>query len=340
MGVGSRIYVAGMDNPQKALSSERDFIYANQAEEFLLADWEILSTRCTGRAANMPFPQMLGDCNPGPPGHWIRQRPSITFLESRHEDNPTLYDEAGIITERGKITMAVLDALTGVRYQRLRLGKWVSAEGQVYEEWDRAVHLLSYNSEEFPYASIPEDWRRFRAVDFGYTNPFVCHWWAIDGDGRLYLYRQIYRTRRLVQDHASQMVQLSEQERIETTVTDHDAEDAATLRAYGVPTTPAIKAISTGIEAVQARLRRAGDGKPRIFVMEGSLADRDEELAAIPGKPWCTEQEFETYVWPKGIDGKPLKEVPVDLDNHGMDTLRYMVAHQDLNLLTPMRGSI
>jgi predicted transcriptional regulator len=39
-------------------------------------------------------------------------------------------------------------------------------------------------------------------VDFGYTNPFVMQWWAEDPDGRLYLYREIYRTRRLVEDHA------------------------------------------------------------------------------------------------------------------------------------------
>jgi hypothetical protein len=35
------------------------------------------------------------------------------------------------------------------------------------------------------------------------------------------------------------------------------------------------------------------------------------------------------YAWPKGSDGKPLKEVPVDADNHGMDALRYLVAEVD-----------
>ena len=29
-------------------------------------------------------------------------------------------------------------------------------------------------------------------VDFGYTNPFTCQWWAMDHDGRLYLYREIF----------------------------------------------------------------------------------------------------------------------------------------------------
>jgi hypothetical protein len=119
---GSRCHIAGMDNPRKALSSERDFIYVNQAEELNLDDWETLTTRCTGRAAHAPYPQMMGDCNPWFPSHWIKHRPSLTLLESRHEDNPTLFDEAGRITGRGERSLSILDRLTGARYLRLRKG--------------------------------------------------------------------------------------------------------------------------------------------------------------------------------------------------------------------------
>ena len=31
------------------------------------------------------------------------------------------------------------------------------------------------------------------SVDFGFTNPIVIQWWAEDPDGRLYLYRELYR---------------------------------------------------------------------------------------------------------------------------------------------------
>jgi hypothetical protein len=77
----------------------------------------------------------------------------------------------------------------------------------VYEGWDRAVHLI----DRF---DIPADWRRIRSIDFGYTNPFVCQWWAIDPDGRMYRYREIYRTRRLVSDHAAEIRKLSAGESI------------------------------------------------------------------------------------------------------------------------------
>jgi hypothetical protein len=64
---GARVYVAGLDDPTKVLSSEMDWAYVNQAEQLTLSDWEFLSTRTTGRGAVTKSPMLFGDCNPGPP---------------------------------------------------------------------------------------------------------------------------------------------------------------------------------------------------------------------------------------------------------------------------------
>lgn len=295
-----------------------------EATELTEADWEQLTTRL--RNGRMPYQQIIGDCNPGPPTHWIKQRADrgdMLMLDTRHQDNPTLYDHRlGEWTEKGREYLAKLDKLTGVRRRRLRDGEWAAAEGAVYEEFDRSVHLIDRDQ-------VPELRRRWRVHDFGFTNPYVCQWWGEDHDGRLYLYREIYYTRRLVEDHAKTILRCSEGERIEADVCDHDAEDRATLeRHLGVRTVAAHKAITPGIEAVTARLRPAGDGRPRIYFVRDALVERDDRLAEA-GLPWCTEQEFDSYAYPAGQDGKPLKEVPVDKDNHGMDAMRYAVAHVD-----------
>lgn len=318
---GSRLWVAGLDNPGKALSSERDMIYVNQAEELDIQDWETLSTRVTGRGAVAPWTQLLGDCNPGAPQHWIKHREGLTFYESRHEDNPTLYDEQGNATPQGIKTISVLDRLTGVRYLRLRKGIWAGAEGMVYDGYDPAIHLI----DPFP---IPSDWRRIRSIDFGYTNPFVCQWWAIDHDGRMYLYREIYMTQRTVDEHAPIIDKHSAGETYEVTVADHDAEDRATLERKGIRTRRARKEISVGIQKVQDRLKRAGDGKPRLFMLKDSLVEKDLSLEERT-KPTCTEEEIVNYVWPKAQDNRPIKEVPIDIDNHGMDCTRYAVMYVD-----------
>ena len=319
---GSRLVCGGLDNPDKVLSAEYDFVYVNQAEELSLDAWEKLTGRATGRAGNAPYTQVFGDCNPGPPTHWIKNRNRLRLFEQRHEHNPNLFNQVTHeITEQGKRTMETLDALTGLRYKRGRLGLWVSAEGQVYDNFDPQVHVI-------PAFPIPPEWNRYRVVDFGYTNPFVCQWWAQDHDGRLYLYREIYMTHRTVKVHAAQIRRLSAGETFVATYADHDAEDRATLAENGIKTIAAKKDISPGIQAVQERLKIAGDGKPRLYVFQDCRVEADHELyREYPGdtQPTNTEQEFGSYVWPDGKDGKPNKEVPVDAYNHGMDCVRYLV---------------
>ena len=320
---GSRLVLGGMDNPDKFLSAEFDWIYVNQAEELALDDWEKLTGRATGRAGNAPYAQIFGDCNPGLPNHWIlgrRDRGALKLFKSEHEDNPTLYDPVtGQITEQGKKTMAALDALTGVRYKRGRLGQWAGAEGMVYEDWNEDVHLI----DRF---DIPASWRRYRAIDFGYTNPFVCQWWAEDEDGRLYLYREIYMSGRTVKVHADRINELSRGEQITATVADHDAEDRATLAENGIGTVAAIKDIQRGIQKVQERLKKQGDNRPRLFVLRDSLVEVDGARAE-QHKTTNTPEEVVGYVFPASRDGKAEDERPVKVDDHGMDAMRYMVMH-------------
>lgn len=319
---GSRIVLAGMDNPDKALSAEYDFAYINQLEELTENEYETLLGRVTGRAANSPYPQVMADCNPKHPEHWILKRDRLKRFKSRHEDNPTLFDQkTGEMTERGKLTMSILDSLTGVRYKRGRLGLWAGAENQVYEGFNDAIHIIE------PF-DIPDDWQKFRSIDFGYRNPFVCQWWAIDHDGRLYLYRELYRTNVLVEDHAKRIVELSQGESISETIADHDAQERATLARYGVPTIAAKKDIVIGVQAVESRLAVQGDGKPRLFIMRDCLVDEDPHLIEAR-LPTHTAAEIPEYVYKENSATKNADELPVKNNDHGVDAMRYMVMHLD-----------
>jgi PBSX family phage terminase large subunit len=316
---GSVIWLAGMDKAGKALSGERDTIQVCQAEELSIEDWEVLTTRTTGRGAVMPYTQIFGDCNPGP-AKWLKDRAkvgSLTMLSTKLEDNPSLFRDDGTITEQGQRSMARLDALTGTRYKRLRLGMWVSAEGAIYDEYDATVHMIDADK-------CPHFVRRFRVVDFGYSNPFVCQWWGMDADGRLYRYREIYQTQGLVEDLTPEIIRLSAGENIEYTVADHDAEDRATMAKHGIVTIAAHKEVSTGIQAVKSRLKVQGDGKPRLYLVRGALVKTDESLAETH-KPVCTEDEMPDYAWQKYPDGKPDKEQPLKVNDHGCDATRYIV---------------
>jgi len=304
---GSTLVIAGMDRASRIMSSEFDFVVTFEACELAESDWELLLTRL--RNNRTPYHQAIADTNPDAPAHWLNRRAKqgrMTRLVTRHEDNPTVTPQY----------LARLDRLTGVRHARLRRGVWAAADGAVYDTWDPQRHMV----EPFP---IPATWRRIRVIDFGYTNPFVCQWWAIDPDGRMFLYREIYRTRRLVQDHADHITALSRGERIDATVTDHDAEARATLERYGIDTTPARKTIIAGIQAVADRLRVATDDKPRLMILRDALIEQDRELVDAH-LPFSTAQEFDSYVWSKRGD-----ERPIDQSDHGMDAMRYAVQFVD-----------
>lgn len=336
---GSSITVGGLDNPDKIMSSEYDVIYIQEATEVSEADWEA----CTSRLRNgrVSFQQLLADCNPAQATHWLKVRADngqTTMLESRHEDNPVYYGPDGTITDAGRRYIhGVLDKLTGVRYSRLRKGIWAAAEGLVYDDFDPAVHLVD---------ALPpgaDTWPRYWSIDFGFGNPFVAQFWAEDPDGRLWLYREIYMTRRLVEDHARQILSLVRNERTgrwrepqpTAIICDHDAEDRATLeRHLGMSTVAARKAPKAGqrdlvgLQQVQARLKDAGDGRPRLYLVRDALVEKDQKL--VDAKlPTCSEEEIVGYVWP--ADVKPeQREHPVKKDDHGMDAMRYMVGHRDL----------
>lgn len=321
---GSTWVIGGLNKSSRIMSTQYDLIYIPEATELSQADYEDLTTR--NRHYVMPFQQMIADANPGAPTHWLNQRADtgdMRRLLSRHRDNPKYYDAAlgGWTPQGAAYVEGTLKRLNGVRRARLYEGRWAAAEGLVYDGYDAAIHII----DPFP---IPDEWRRFRVVDFGYTNPFVCQWWAQDGDGRLYRYREIYRTQTLVSDHATEIKRLSAGEHYAATIADHDAEDRATLLAAGISTVPAYKAVTVGIQAVQARMVPAGDGRPRLYLLRDALVSRDERLVDAK-KPLCTEQEIDGYVWQKSADGRPIKEEPVKMDDHGCDATRYAAAYAD-----------
>ena len=314
---GSVVYSGGMldDKQREAVRSiggdgGLDGVWMEEANAFTRQDFEEAIARIRHTAAD--WQQFILTTNPDAPTHWIYTdlilggQASVYY--SGAPDNP--HNSPQYIEN--------LKRLTGVMYERLVLGHWVQAEGAVYPDFDPAIHVID------PFG-IPPDWKRYRAIDFGYNNPFTCQWWAEDHDGNLYLYRELYGTRRLVEDWAADIVALSGRRSFVATYADHDAEDRATLERHGVETLPAVKAVSPGIQAVGARLKVQDNGKPRLFIMRGALVEADPLLEAKK-KPLCLQDELPGYAWPKGIDGKPHKEQPVKDNDHGCDAMRYLIA--------------
>lgn len=332
---GSIIAVGGLDKSSKVMSSEWDMIYPQEATELTEGDWEDLSSRL--RNHMMPYQQIIGDCNPGPPTHWIKVRAMsgrLLMLDSKHEDNPACTPE----------DIATLDALTGVRYLRLRLGIWAAAEGLVYDEWDPTIHRLSriqmierdiFNTD----GSLNRDVIRrcIGGIDWGWKNPGVLQVFGLDNDERLYMLCETYKTQQTDDWWVKQAKALSMEYGVERWIAD-PAEPAYIdkFNNSGLLTFKADNAILPGITSLKSRLHVAGDGRPRFFVYEESLRDRDE-LRVRASQPFCFEGEVGEYCYAKSKDGTPIREIPVKINDHSMDTARY-VAHSLERVMIPLAG--
>lgn len=352
---GSTITIGGLDKPVKWMGGQYDRVVVDEATEISTTALEALITRMRAKANT--FKQIILCCNPDHPKHWLytrAQEGKLPMLHSRHQDNPRYFDRTvekdG--TERFEMTAegrdyieGKLGLLTGVRRLRYLLGQWASAEGVVFDEFDAAVHLI----DDMPKGW--ESWTRWWTVDFGYGNPFVWQCWAQDGDGRLYLYREIYMSKRLVEDHARQILGIVApggtknsdgilragtwiEPKPQAIICDHDAEDRATLeRHLGMTTRAAKKAPKAGqrdlvgLQATQARYKVQPDGKPRIFFLRGCTVELDRELKDA-GKPTSTVDELSCYVWPPDVKPEQ-REHPVKENDHGADATRYLCAELD-----------
>ena len=297
---GSKIWIAGMDNADKVLSSERDFFYVNQAEELTLDDWEKLTTRTTGRGAVMPYTMTFGDCNPGGSKHWIRQRARdgvLRLIKTTHRDNPTLYDPStGELTTQGKRTMSQLSALTGVRRKRLLEGIWATAEGAVYDMFDHSMHIKKRRRDEF------KVW--YLGVDEGYTNPTVLLLIGEDNDGRHHIHKEWYKRGKLQNETVTQASEWCLEYGVSLVAVDAAAAGLiAEMRNNNIPAQPSKGRVQDRIYSVQDRLKVQGDGLPRLTI-----------------DPSCenTINDFESRVW------KPEKDEPKKENDHGTDAYEYL----------------
>lgn len=99
------------------------------------------------------------------------------FIPARLQDNPHLWQDGQYETN--------LLSLPEAQRRQLLEGDWDVVEGAAFPEFRRSIHTCD------PF-EIPKGWARFRAADWGYSSPACVLWFAVDWDGTLYVYRELY----------------------------------------------------------------------------------------------------------------------------------------------------
>lgn len=340
------------DLPEKIGSTSWGWIFVDEGTELELGEWTQLlgRLRYKGKIQNgyrfkVPFRPIFTATNPDSPQHWMYDwfRPDDPgdgkgrVVKMNVNDNHHLPQD---YVDRMK------SSFSGMYYERYIEGEWVGAEGMVYDEFDARKHVvgpddlpeserwtvhgtethddLSGETSESVYVTPPEDWEVYRSIDFGYRDPFVCHWYARSpdphGDDTVVLFRELYQSEEIVEDLAKRIKALTPKNSdVVETYADHDIEQAEVLKRHGVPSTPATKDIESGIQSVKSRLMLDAEREPQFYVLQGARAHGPDENLDLDDRPKKTLSEFYNYEWEDD------DEEPVDEDNHGMDALRYFV---------------
>jgi PBSX family phage terminase large subunit len=290
---GSVIHVVGLDKPGKVMSAEYDIIYVNEATELDEITWQTLKSRL--RNGVLRYQQLIGDCNPAGPRHWLNVRCNAGLtrrIQTTHRDNPAYWDGTDWTPMGRTYVLDTLGSLTGVQRKRLLEGVWAAAEGVVYPEF-------------VPEMIRPQDthgWTTYLTCDIGSKNPTAILTAHVAGDGRVHISREVYRRNM------------------------SSTEIVATIEAEADRCQPDVIYIDPSAKGYITDLHR--DGYPAEAadndVLEGIQRVKGVLAGGFSIDPACinTVDEFGLYSYPD--NPKVETDKPNKTDDHAMDALRYL----------------
>lgn len=208
-----------------AMQHTKDRIkYQGQAYDFIAFDelthftWEEYSYLFSRNRPNGPGTRVYirATANPGGIGHsWCKERfitagaPMVPisetvewvepdgrkmsrvqkriFVPSSVFDNPALLQNDPMYVQR-------LASMPEAEKKALLYGDWDTFTGQVFTEWrndPEHYHDRLHTHVIAPF-KVPEHWKLWCGLDWGYSKPFAVGWYAIDEDKRMYMIRELY----------------------------------------------------------------------------------------------------------------------------------------------------
>ena len=277
---GSRIKLGYCDTMQDVYQyqgQEYAVIGLEEATHFTEEQMRFLTT-CNRTTRKDFSPRMYYTCNPGNVGHaWVK-RLFIDRLYAENENpNDYLFIPARIYDNKVLLNadpnyIRQLEALPEELRRAHLDGDWDVHAGQYFREFSRDRHVIE------PF-EIPSWWRRFRSMDWCYNDPCCVLWHAVDGENRVYTYRELYVRETRAGEVASMVLELSRGESISYTVASPDmwqkrgavlsgaggfeGETLAELfTSSGLSLTPADNSRVPGWNRVRDFLAVAPDGRP------------------------------------------------------------------------------
>ncbi len=210
------------------------------------------------------------------------------------------------------------DCITAMRrssraaWESEMLCKRPNLENVVFDQFDAAIHVqpVEYS------ANLP----LYRALDFGFVNPFVCLWIQVDGDGVVRVIDEYVRSRATIDIHAAQI-------KLRTPCPEANIAgtfcDPAGTNSNDVTGTSAVKELRQA--GIIARYRKSGI-QEGIELIRTSLCAGDKASKLVIS-PKCGRliEAMQCYHYPDDIGQNRSAEMPFKdgVHDHPIDALRY-----------------
>lgn len=309
------------DDVYKRQGPEYQLIAFDELTHFSSSIYDYLSTRLRCARPDVPL-QMIAATNPGGAGHaWVKQRwidrdPAAKVDLDAYCFVPATLDDHPSAAFREAYRAQLETNPDPVLRKALLHGDWHVFNGQFFAAWLDSLHVVE------PF-EIPPSWRRFRAIDYGGSAPFVCLWGAEDpaeAPSRLVVYRGYHRAGATLSENVAEVVRLSGGERYVDSVADPSMFAATQEQERGPRVSLAQQAEALGLKLHPANNDRLGgwslckedlaaraDGRPGVLFFSSCR----DSIRTIPSLVY---------------DRKRVEDLDTHGDDHDADAWRYLTA--------------
>lgn len=280
----NRITFFSLDDPEKIKSTEFNYIWMEEANEFTYCDYITLLTRLSGKTKKQEKNQMFISLNPTDASSWIAKKlttkKDVEVIKSTYKNNPFLSsDYIKILSD--------LKHQDKNYYRIYALGEWGITSNLIYSNYE-FINKLPKNPDETLWG-----------LDFGYNNP-SCLVRVDFKDRKPYIKQYLYETQLTNADIISRLKKIIPPQKRHQEIFADSAEPDRIMEISreGFNVHPAHKSILQGIDTLKRfKLHITKDSTDLI-------------------------KEIQSYKW-KTDAGEKLLEEPVKFNDHAMDALRY-----------------
>ena len=348
---GSAAHFCHLQNEGEGLlkyqGAEIHWLYFDELTHFTKAMYDYLRTRLRAEKKLGIVPCVRSASNPGGPGHaWVKARfvdstdcgrrmlempvesavlgsvevRRIEYIPALATDNPHITKD--YILELEQKPRALREALL--------LGRWDAFDGQAFPEFtDDPAHyddgLFTHVIRPFV---IPYHWPRYVSFDHGYTRPFSFGIWAVDEEGRVYRYKELYGC---VPGEANTGVMLAPGEIAQGLAQLLESEFGDGIRPVGIAD-PAIWDRSRGM-SVEEQIRKVFSGvifhKGDNTRLPGKMQLHERLKFDADGKPMLYVfencRDFIRTIPSLVYDGKRPEDIDTAGEDHIYDETRYFL---------------